>query len=229
MNRNVAVHWVVQSLASARALRVGTCVRAGAAKTTHQMLYLLCPGQRSVWPWGAVARWPLHFSYAARSRHHQPAGGGGGAPKEGGGGGVGEMGFRAGPFVLCKKGCWRCNTNFGPKKFFPPKISPHKCVVKNHQRDLGIILSRGYWGQPPSLDTAGGGHPPPPPHPEPPLPARQTRGGRGLGNGPPCPPTPPPPRSIFLLVFSVRCRRIIFCFLFSGPLPPPSPPPDGRG
>ena len=56
-------------------------------------------------------------------------GGGGGVtwtPAEGGGG-VGEMGFRVGPFVLSKNGCWRrrCrNTNFGPKKFFPPIISP---------------------------------------------------------------------------------------------------------
>ena len=42
-------------------------------------------------------------------------------------GGVGEMGFRVGPFVLCKNGCWRQrhrNTKFGPKKFFPPIISP---------------------------------------------------------------------------------------------------------
>ena len=36
-------------------------------------------------------------------------GGGGGVtwtPAEGGGG-VGERGFRVGPFVLCKNGCWR--------------------------------------------------------------------------------------------------------------------------
>ena len=57
-------------------------------------------------------------------------GGGGGVtwtPAEGGGGAVGEMGFRVGPFVLCKNGCWcrrRRNTNFGPKKFFPPIIPP---------------------------------------------------------------------------------------------------------
>ena len=56
-------------------------------------------------------------------------GGGGGVtwtPAEGGGG-VGEMGFRVGPFVLCKNGCWRQrhrNTKFGLKKFFPPIISP---------------------------------------------------------------------------------------------------------
>ena len=40
---------------------------------------------------------------------------------------VGEMGFRVGPFVLCNNGCWRQrrrNTNFGPKKFFPPIIPP---------------------------------------------------------------------------------------------------------
>ena len=43
------------------------------------------------------------------------------------GGGVGEKGFRVGPFVLCKNACWRRrrrNTKFGPKKFFPPIISP---------------------------------------------------------------------------------------------------------
>ena len=43
------------------------------------------------------------------------------------GGGVGEMGFRVGPFVLCKNGCWcqrHRNTNFGLKKFFLPIISP---------------------------------------------------------------------------------------------------------
>ena len=56
-------------------------------------------------------------------------GGGGGVtwtpPKEGGG--VGEMGFRVGPFVLCKNGCWRQrhrNTKFGPEKLFPPIIPP---------------------------------------------------------------------------------------------------------
>ena len=37
-------------------------------------------------------------------------------PAEGVGGGVGEMGFRVGPFDLCKHGCWRRrrrNTHFG--------------------------------------------------------------------------------------------------------------------
>ena len=63
-------------------------------------------------------------------------GGGGGmawAPCEGGGGEVPEMGFRAGPFVLCKDGCChqrRRNTNFGLENFFHEKIFPHICVVK---------------------------------------------------------------------------------------------------
>ena len=54
------------------------------------------------------------------------------APGEGGGG-VPEMGFRAGPFVLCKDGCChqrRWNTKFGPENFFHEKIFPHICVVK---------------------------------------------------------------------------------------------------
>ena len=48
-------------------------------------------------------------------------------------GGVPEMGFRAGPFVLCKDGCChqrRRNTNFGSGNFFHEKIFPHICVVK---------------------------------------------------------------------------------------------------
>ena len=43
------------------------------------------------------------------------------------------MGFRAGPFVLCKDGCChqrRWNTNFGPENFFQEKFFPHICVVK---------------------------------------------------------------------------------------------------
>ena len=51
-------------------------------------------------------------------------GGGGMDARRRRGGGVGEMGFRVGPFVLCKNGCWRRNTTFGPKKFFPPKSPP---------------------------------------------------------------------------------------------------------
>ena len=55
------------------------------------------------------------------------------APGEGGGGGVPEMGFCAGPFVLCKDGCChqrRRNTNFGPENFFHEKMFPHICLVK---------------------------------------------------------------------------------------------------
>ena len=70
-----------------------------------------------------------------------------------GGGEGGGMGFRAWPFVLCKNGCWRQrrrNTKFGPKKYFPPKISPpHISVSQNDQRDVGIILSQIRWVRPP--------------------------------------------------------------------------------
>ena len=45
--------------------------------------------------------------------------------------GVPEMGFRAGPFVLCKDRCCRqrrWNTNFGPENFFHEKnFPPHMC------------------------------------------------------------------------------------------------------
>ena len=89
------------------------------------------------------------------------------------------MGFRVGPFVLSKNGCWRRrrrNTNFGPKKFFPPIISPPHLSSQNDQRDVGIILSHRCWVDPP---------PPPParqvghPRPEPPLPSRRPRRGGG--------------------------------------------------
>ena len=65
------------------------------------------------------------------------------------GGGVGEMGFCAGPFVFCHNGCCRQrrrNTNFGRKKFFPPKNFPQRICSQNHQRDVGIILSQICWG-----------------------------------------------------------------------------------
>ena len=62
------------------------------------------------------------------------------------------MGFRAGPFVLCKDGCChqrRRNTNFGPEKFFSrKKFPPHMCS-QNDQRDVGIILSHVCWGRTP--------------------------------------------------------------------------------
>ena len=63
--------------------------------------------------------------------------GGGGAPAKGRG--VGEMGMRVGPSVLCNNGCWRRNTN--PKRFFPPKEFPPQMCSQNDQRDVGIILS----------------------------------------------------------------------------------------
>ena len=71
-------------------------------------------------------------SMAARKLFCRGGGGMAWAPGEGGGG-VPEMGFRAGPFVLCKDGCChqrRRNTNFGPENFFRGKIFPHICVVK---------------------------------------------------------------------------------------------------
>ena len=62
------------------------------------------------------------------------------------------MGFRVGPFVLCKNGCWRQrhrNTKFGPKKFFPPIISPPPHLSsQNDQHDVGIILSHRCWVDP---------------------------------------------------------------------------------
>ena len=69
-------------------------------------------------------------------------------PLRGGGGGLGEMGFRAGPFVLRKNRCWHQNTNFGSKSFFSPIPPPHMCS-QNNQRDVGIILSHDCWARPP--------------------------------------------------------------------------------
>ena len=72
---------------------------------------------------------PRHWPWAARKLLC----GGGMAWAPGEGGGVPEMGFRAGPFVLCKDGCChqrRRNTNFGLENFFHEKIFPHICAVK---------------------------------------------------------------------------------------------------
>ena len=56
------------------------------------------------------------------------------APGEGRGGLVPEMGFRAGPFVLCKDGCChqrRQNKQILARRiFFHEKNFPHICVVK---------------------------------------------------------------------------------------------------
>ena len=124
--------------------------------------------------------------FAGRGGHERPA-------KEGGG--VPEMGFRAGPFVLCKDGCCyqrRRNTNFGPENFFSLKnFPPHMCS-QNDQRDVGIILSHVCWGWTPPPCTAGRAAPA-----QTPLPARRPRRGRGrLGKWASVPP--PPPQSNFL-------------------------------
>ena len=113
------------------------------------------------------------------------------------GGGVPEMGFHAGPFVLCKGGCChqrRRNTNFGPEKKFSLKnFPPHMCS-QNDQRDVGIILSHVCWGR----------TPPPPPtarqvgQPQPKPPSRhgdQGGGGGGLGKWASVPS--PPRKAIF--------------------------------
>ena len=78
---------------------------------------------------------PLHIITLGGPKVALRGGGGGGwhgrLAKEGGG--VPEMGFRAGPFVLCKDGCChqrRRNINLGPENFFHEKIFPHICVVK---------------------------------------------------------------------------------------------------
>ena len=109
-----------------------------------------------------------------------------------GGGLVGEMGFRVGPFVLCKNGCWRQrhrNTKFGPKKFFPPIIFPPHLSSQNDQRDVGIILSHRCWVDPP-----------------PPLPARRPRReGGGLGKWASVSP-PPPRRAIF---FTPKAKALL--------------------
>ena len=100
------------------------------------------------------------------------------APGEGGGGEVPEMGFRAGPFVLCKDGCChqrRRNTNFGLENFFSRKNFPPHICSQNDERDVGIILSHECWGRdPPPPGTAGRGAPA-----QTPLPARRPRRGRG--------------------------------------------------
>ena len=68
-----------------------------------------------------------------------------------------EMGFRAGPFVLCKDGCChqrRRNTNFGPENFFHRKNFPRICVVKMISVTWGSFLTM----------YVGVGPPPPPGH-----------------------------------------------------------------
>ena len=95
-------------------------------------------------------------------------------------GGGGEMGFRVGPFVLCKNRCWRQrhrNTKFGPKKFFPPIIPPPHLSSQNDQRDVGINLSHRCWVDPPPRHGRSGA-----PALNPPLPSQwPRREGGGLG------------------------------------------------
>ena len=73
-------------------------------------------------------------------------GGGGTDARRRRGAGVGEMGFRARPFVLCNNGFWRQrrrNTSFGPKKgFSTPPLPQHMCSQNDQRGDVGIILSR---------------------------------------------------------------------------------------
>ena len=150
------------------------------------MTYDLCHGGHM------VAEYPLLHTLGDLKIALRGGGGGGGDmdARRRSGGGLGEMGFRVGPFVLCKNGCWRWrrrNTNFGPKKFFPPIISPH-LSSQNDQRDVGNILSHRCWVDPP----------PPPRHGRsgtpalnPPPPVTAAKEGGGWENGLPCHPPPP--------------------------------------
>ena len=126
------------------------------------------------------------------------------------------MGFRVGPFVLCKNGCWRQrrrNTNVGPKKFFPPIIPPPHLSSQNDQHHMGIILSHRCWVDPPP-PARQVGHP----RPEPPLPSRRPRTGRGLGKW--ASVSPPPPQSNFLPALgSAKCRHPGKCLIVTSPFP----------
>ena len=129
------------------------------------------------------------------------------------------MGFRVGPFVLCKNGCWRrrrTNTNFGPKKFFPPIIPPH-LSNQNDQRAVGIILSHRCWVDPPPPRHGRSGTPalnPPSRH------GGQGGGRGGWENGLPPPAeqfssrpvwsqTPPPTSSLLLPLLSWQASRAL--------------------
>ena len=112
------------------------------------------------------------------------------------------MGFRVGPFVLCKNGCWRQrhrNTKFGPKKFFPPIIPPPPPHLssQNDQRDVGIILSHRCWVPPPPPARQVG-------HPRPEPPRHGGQGGGGVGKMG-LRVTPPPRGAIFFPPCSPGC------------------------
>ena len=111
------------------------------------------------------------------------------------GGGLEKWGSVSGPLFCVRTdvGAKGAGTqNFGPKKFFPPIISPPPHLSsQNDQRDVGIILSHGCWVDPPPRhgrsDT---------PALNPPLPSRRPRRG-GVGKMG-LRVTPPPPQSNFL-------------------------------
>ena len=113
-----------------------------------------------------------------------------------GGGGVAEMGFRVGPFVLSKNGCWRRRRKNTPENFFSTNnFPPPHLSSQNDQRDVGIILSHRCWVDPPPPPARQVGHP----RPEPPLPSRRPRReGGGVGKMGFRVPPPPPPQSNFL-------------------------------
>ena len=93
-------------------------------------------------------------------------------------GGFGEMGFRAGPFVLCSNGCW--NTNFGLKWGFPPKNSPQS------QNDQLGSTPRGTAGRAPAAPKPPCWH------------GGQGWGGGGFGKWASVPPAPAPGAIFFL-------------------------------
>ena len=119
------------------------------------------------------------------------------------------MGFRAGPFVLCKDRCCRQrrrNTSFVPRPCATPPPPPHMCR-QNDQRNVGIILCHICWGRPPPFPPTHGicelgircswpparqvGHP----LPEPPLPGTAIKEGGGVGQMGFRAIPPPPPQS----------------------------------
>ena len=135
--RNEASHGGEQLLPRELVQPASACVQlckgAGAWKTCCAVLcgcfgrVMLMPVWPSHTPWGAFCAMGVRRGVWA-ARKLLCGGGMAWAPGEGGGGGVPEMGFCAGPFVLCKDGCCRQrrrNTNFGPEKtFFTKKCSP---------------------------------------------------------------------------------------------------------
>ena len=125
--------------------------------------------------------------------------------RPGGGGGVRleKWGSVSGPLFCVRTdvGAEGAGTQkFGPKRFFPPMISPPQHLSsQNDQGDVGIILSHRCWVDPP----------PPPRHGRsgtpalnPPLPSR--RRGRGGGGWVSVSP-PPPPQSNFLPAVCREC------------------------